>query len=74
MMGGNISVQSNLGSGSTFTAVTTFTVVKNTFCKPDVSKLFDYILAVGNDIQSELLRSQLIRWSGKLVSINSVTE
>jgi signal transduction histidine kinase/CheY-like chemotaxis protein len=74
MMGGNISVQSILGSGSTFTAITTFTAVTNVSSEPDLSKLFDYVLVVGNDIQSELLRSQLKRWNGQLVSVKSVTE
>jgi CheY-like chemotaxis protein/anti-sigma regulatory factor (Ser/Thr protein kinase) len=74
MMGGSISVQSVPGSGSIFTAVTIFNVIENGARKPDLSQLFQYILLVGNGIQSELLRSQLEHWNGNVVSVKSIVE
>jgi signal transduction histidine kinase/ActR/RegA family two-component response regulator len=74
MMGGNISVHSTLGSGSTFTAVTIFNLIENVSSEPDLSQLFNYILIVGNDTQSELLHSQLKLWNGKTVSVENIAE
>jgi signal transduction histidine kinase/ActR/RegA family two-component response regulator len=74
MMGGSISVQSVPGSGSIFTAVTIFNMIENGARKPDLSQLFQYILLVGNGIQSELLRSQLEHWNGNVVSVKSIVE
>ena len=74
LMGGDISVQSTLGSGSTFTAVATFNVSANASSEPDLSTLFHYILVLGNDKQSELLISQLKHWNGQIVSVKDIAE
>jgi signal transduction histidine kinase/ActR/RegA family two-component response regulator len=74
MMGGNISVQSTLGSGSAFTAVITFNVIENASSKPDLREVFEYIFILGSDTQSELLRSQLEHWNGQVVSVESVAD
>jgi hypothetical protein len=73
-MGGDISVQSILGSGSTFTAEVTLNLSEKSFNKPDLSKLFNYILIVGKDRQSELLISQLKHWNGQVVSVEDDVE
>ena len=74
LMGGDISVQSTLGSGSTFTAVATFNVGENKSSEPDLSTLFHYILVLGNVRQSELLISQLKHWNGQIVSAKDIAE
>jgi signal transduction histidine kinase/CheY-like chemotaxis protein len=74
LMGGDISVQSTLGSGSTFTAKVTLNLSEKSFNKPDLSKLFNYILVVGKDRQSELLISQLKHWNGQVVNIEDDVE
>jgi len=74
LMGGDISVQSQLGSGSTFTAEVTLKPGEKTSNQPDLSKLFNYILVVGNDRQSELLISQLKQWNGQVVSVEDIAE
>ena len=74
MMGGNISVQSVHGSGSTFTVIIHFNVIEDVFSGLDLSQLFHYILVVGNDTQSELLTLQLKHWNGQVVSAKSIDE
>jgi signal transduction histidine kinase/CheY-like chemotaxis protein len=74
LMGGDISVQSILGSGSIFTAAVTFNVSKDASNAPDLSQLFNYILVVGKDTQSELLVSQLKRWNGQVVIAEGIAE
>jgi len=74
MMGGNISVQSIFGSGSIFTAEIPFNVIENASSDPDLSQLFHYILILGNDKQSQLLRSQLKHWNGLVVSAKNTAE
>jgi signal transduction histidine kinase/ActR/RegA family two-component response regulator len=74
LMGGDISVQSSIGNGSTFTANVTFNVSKNSTSVPDMSNIFGHILVVGYDTQSELLKSQIKHWNGRVVSVANIEE
>ena len=74
LMGGDISVESILGSGSIFKAEVFFNVSEDASDGLDLSKFFHDILVVGNDTHSELLRSQLKHWNGKVVGVNDIAE